>query len=83
MLILLRLLRHRHTGVLRAIRTSKWREGASTGVARRVMMQRQRLVVVAAPAGFYGSAEDVRERGSLALDVLSASTSEEGDQEDY
>ena len=85
MLILLRLLRHRNTGVLGTIRTSKWREGTSTSVAcMMLMVQRQRLVVVvAAPSGFYGSAEDVRESGSLALDVLSAAASEEGDQEDY
>ena len=84
MLILLRLLRHRYTGVLGTIRTSKWREGTSTSIARMVMMQRQRLVVVvAAPSGLYGSAEDVRESGSLALEILPAASSEEGDQEDY
>ena len=85
MLILLRLLRHQNTGVLGTIRTSKWREGTSTSVACMVLtVQRQRLVVVvAAPSGFYGSAEDVRESGSLALDVLSAAASEEGDKEDY
>ena len=82
-LILLRLLRHRNTGVLGTIRTSKWREGTSTSITCMVMMQRQRLVVVTAPSGFYGSAEDVRESGSLALDVLSAAASEEGDKEDY
>ena len=82
MLILLRLLRHRDTGVLRAIRTSKWREGTRTRIARVVIMmvvQRQRLVVVAASSGFDGSAEDVCESRSLALEVFSGTASEEGD----
>ena len=35
---LLLLLRHRYAGVLRAIRTSKWREGTSTSIARMVMV---------------------------------------------
>jgi hypothetical protein len=48
-----------------------------------VMVQRQRLVViVAAPSGFYGSTEDMRQSGSLALEILPAAASEEGDQED-
>lgn len=38
MLILLRLLRHRYTGVLGTIRTSKWREGTSASIARMVMV---------------------------------------------
>ena len=76
MLILLRLLRHRYTGVLGTIRTSKWREGTSTSIALMVMVQRQRLVVVVtASSGFYGSAEDVRESGSLALKILPAAAS--------
>jgi hypothetical protein len=80
MLILLRLLRHRYTGVLGAIRTSKWREGTRTSVAScMVVVQRQRLVVVAAPAGFYGSAEDVRESCTFAFEVFSAAAGEEGD----
>ena len=84
MLILLRLLRHRYTGVLGTIRTSKWREGTSTSIALMVMVQRQRLVVVVtASSGFYGSAEDVRESGTLALKILPAAASKEGDQEDY
>ena len=75
-------LRHRDTGVLGAIRTSKWREGTRTRVARVVIMmvvQRQRLVVVAASSGFDGSAEDVCESRSLALEVFSTTASEEGD----
>jgi hypothetical protein len=81
--LLRRLLRHRYTGVLGTIRTSKWREGTSTSVACMMMLQRQRLVFGAAPSWFDGSAEDVRESGALALDIFSAATGEEGDQEDY
>lgn len=77
--LLRRLLRHRHTGILGTIRTSKWREGTSTSVARMVMVQRKRLVFGAAPSGFDGSAEDVRESGTLALEILSAASSKEGD----
>jgi RNA 3'-terminal phosphate cyclase len=73
------LLRHRYTEVLGAIRTSKWREGTSTGVACMVVMQRQRLVVVAASSGFDGSAEDVGESGTLALEILSMASGEESD----
>ena len=77
--LLRRLLRHRYTGVLGTIRTSKWREGTSTSIVRMVMVQRQRLVVVATSSGFDGSAKDVRESGSLALEILPAASSEEGD----
>jgi hypothetical protein len=44
-----------------------------------VMVQRKRLVFGAAPSGFDGSAEDVRESGTLALEILSAASSKEGD----
>jgi hypothetical protein len=44
-----------------------------------VMVQRQRLIFRAVPSGFNGSAEDVRKSGTLALDILSAASSEEGD----
>jgi hypothetical protein len=44
-----------------------------------VVMQRQRLVVVAASSGFDGSAEDVGESGTLALEILSMASGEESD----
>jgi len=75
------LLRHGHTGVLRAIRTSKWREGTSTRVAC-VVMQRQRVLVVTAPSGLDGSTKDMRESRTPALMILLATPGEESDHKE-
>lgn len=76
-------LRRRNRGILRVIRTSIRREDVVTRAAGAVV-ERQvlRVVVVVAPAGFDGAAEDVRERGALAFHFFAAAAGEEGDEEE-
>jgi hypothetical protein len=80
--LLLRLLRHRCTGVLRGIRTSKLHERIAAGAAIAVVVQGQCLGVVVAASGFYRASEDVCDSGSLVLEIFSAASGEEGDEEE-
>lgn len=80
--LLLRLLRHRCTGVLRGIRTSKLHEWIAAGTAVAVVQRQGVGVVVAAASGLYGASEDVCESCTLAFEVFFAAAGEEGDQEE-